>query len=283
MWNLLLITIFKCVAFSFLVSFFVWSFYWIIIRRIKPKKGTRRKVGYGSKLKRLFVDLPRQLSYDVLNKDPDFFREYGVHIVAGEQGSGKTITVAYLLRRFQLEYPRLVIKTNFNYEFEDDQIRHWKDIVASENGIYGEIDVIDEIQNWFNSLQSKDFPVEMMTEITQQRKQRKIILGTSQVFTRVAKPIREQTFLLYEPHTILGCLTVVFKFKPIIKADSGNPDEKKFKGVFFFVHDKELRESYDTYRKIEEMSKEGFKPSEEHVGSINPPVFIERKKNFLGK
>jgi ATP-dependent Clp protease ATP-binding subunit ClpX len=248
---------------------------------MKPIKGEYKKIGHGWKIKRLLVDFPRQLMYDRLSFDPDFFREYGVHMVAGKQGSGKTVTVAYMLRRFQKMYPKLKVKTNFEYKHEDSPINSWEDVVASENGIYGEIDVIDEVQNWFNSLQSKDFPIEMMTEITQQRKQRKCIIGTSQVFTRVAKPIREQTYMLYQPFTIAGCLTVVLKFEPEIKSDSGNPDKKKFRGIFFFVHNKELRESFDTYHKIEKMVKEGFKPSEQHVSSSSVVFNVPDKKGVF--
>jgi ATP-dependent Clp protease ATP-binding subunit ClpX len=248
-----------------LLSFVFWFIYWVFIKKVRIKKGKYSYVGYGSFLKRLFIDFPKQLIIDWLKRDPDFFREYGIHIVAGEQGSGKTITVAYMLMRFQKMYPKLKVKTNFNYVYQDGEINHWHDVIASENGIYGEIDVIDEVQNWFNSLQSKDFPIEMMTEITQQRKQRKCIIGTSQVFTRVAKPIREQTYVLYEPVTIAGCLTIVRKYKPEISADSGIPDSRKYLGTFFFVHSKELRESYDTYLKIEKMAKEGFKSDKERI------------------
>ncbi len=109
-----------------------------------------------------------------------------------------------------------------------------------QNGIYGEIDVLDEIQNWFNSLQSKDFPPEMLTEITQQRKQTKMILGTSQVFSRLAKPIREQTYMLYEPTTLFGCLTFVRKYEIETNAD-GLADNKKYRGCFFFIQNEELR------------------------------------------
>ena len=117
-----------------------------------------------------------------------------------------------MLLRYQKMYPKLKIKTNYYYEFENAHIGHWKDVVNGTNGIYGEIDVLDEIQNWFNSLQSKDFPPEMLTEITQQRKQTKMIIGTSQVFSRIAKPIREQTYMLYEPSTLFGCITFVRKY-----------------------------------------------------------------------
>jgi ATP-dependent Clp protease ATP-binding subunit ClpX len=251
-------------AIILLIPFIGFNIYWRGIKKLKPKKGSYRYVGYGSKIKRIFWDFPNQYVQDCLNRDPDEFHEKGVHIIEGEQGDGKTLTACYLLMRYKKMYPKLRVKTNYNYKFQDDEIRSWRDVVASENGIYGEINVLDEIQNWFNSLQSKNFPPEMMTEITQQRKQRKCIIGTSQVFNRVAKPIREQTYILYSPTTLLGCLTVVRKYKPVLSAD-GTPDSHKFIGVFFYVHSKELRESYDTYHKIEKMAVEGFKSMEECI------------------
>lgn len=232
------------------------------------KKGDYKRVGYGSLIKRLLWDFPSQFALDRFNSDPDFFQDYGVHIIAGEQGSGKTITMVYLLNRYKKMYPRLKIRTNFGYTYEDAPINHWQDVVKCENGIYGQIDVLDEIQNWFNSLQSKDFPPEMMSEITQQRKQRKCIFGTSQVFTRVAKPIREQTTFLYEPFTIFGCLTVVRVSKPQVDSD-GQTAKKRFIRLFFFVHNDYLRNSFDTYKKVEELSKIGFKSDLERVHYLN--------------
>lgn len=267
---------FKIVLYIFLgifllISPFVFmSLFWFVFYFFKGyrlKKGEYKYIGYGSRFKRIFVDFPRQFVLDRYNSDPDFFRESGVHIIAGEQGAGKSITLTYLLNRYQKMYPKLKVKTNYGYIRQDGEINHWKDIVSSENGIYGEIDVIDEIQNWFNSLQSRDFPPEMMTEITQQRKQKKCIFGTSQVFGRIAKPIREQITYLYEPLTLFGCLTIVRKYKPCLKSSDGNLDEKKLRGVFFFVHSKEIRDSYDTYKKIEKMAKEGFKPINEQMSN----------------
>lgn len=229
----------------------------------KIQKGTIRQFKKKNFFYRILILFPFRFIKDRITFNPDFFKEYGVHIIAGEQGSGKTITVCYLLRKFQHIYPRLKVKTNMCYRFEDEPITHWKDVVSSNNGIFGEIDVLDEIQNWFSSLQSKDFPPEMLTEITQQRKQRKMILGTSQVFNRVAKPIREQTTFLYEPVTLFGCLTWVRVYKPKLSAD-GNFDDKKNKklrSMFFFVHTDELRDSFDTYKKIEKYSSDGFTSS----------------------
>ena len=222
--------------------------------------GTYHRMNHGSFFKRLFWDFPKAFINDLYNRDPDFFKPYGVHMIAGEQGSGKTVTVAYLLLKYQDMYPKLKVKTNFNYRYQDGEINHWKALVNSNNGTLGEIDVIDEIQNWFSSLQSKDFPPEMLSEVTQQRKQRKMIMGTAQVFGRVAKPLREQVFLLYEPITLFRCLTIVKVSKPVISATDGLADKKKFKGLFFFVHNKRIRECYDTYRKVEKLVEDGFKP-----------------------
>ena len=230
------------------------------------KKGVRLKKSSSTYKKRplflrLFIDLPKVFMYDFMTRDPDAFSDYGVHIIAGKQGSGKTLTMTYLLQEYKKKYPKVKIKTNYNYTFEDSSITHWRDIISSDNGIYGEIDAIDELQNWFSSMKSKDFPPEMLQEVTQQRKQRKIIIGTSQVFNRLSKPLREQTYLLYEPHTFAGCFTVVLKYEPVISADSSVSKEKKFRGIFCFVHNKELRDCYDTYKKIEKLAEDGFVPS----------------------
>jgi ATP-dependent Clp protease ATP-binding subunit ClpX len=252
------------VALPFVISAVYWYIHLRYVEKIEPKECEPRKFSYGSKLKRLVVDFPRQYMLDRLNFDPDRFPEKGVHIIEGEQGDGKTLTVCFLLRMYQKLYPKLVVKTNFEYKYQDGVIEHLGDVMGSKNGIYGEIHVLDEIQNTFNSLQSKNFPPEMMNEITQCRKQVKMIIGTSQVFTRVAKPIREQTYVLYSPITIAGCLTIVRKYKPQLNEDGG-VENRALLGIFFYVHSKELRESYDTYKKIERMAMTGFKSETERI------------------
>lgn len=282
MWGILFwfIGIVVAIVLPFLISMCFWFLYYYFKHDMRLKKGEYQYVGYGSKFKRLFVDFPKQFILDKFNRDPDHFREYGVHIIAGKQGSGKSITLTYMLLRYQEMYPKLKVKTNYYYEFENAHIGHWKDVINGTNGIYGEIDVLDEIQNWFNSLQSKDFPVEMLTEITQQRKQTKMILGTSQVFGRIAKPIREQTYMLYEPTTLFGCITFVRKFE-ITTDVSGQTDTKKYRGCFFFVHDERLRNSYDTYRKIINLSQEGFKTENEQIRNVDNNINIQTtKKGF---
>lgn len=162
-----------------------------------------------------------------------------------------------MLQVLKKKYPRVKIRTNFNYKYEDEAIESWQQLVCNDNGIYGQIEVIDEIQTWFSSLQSKNFPPEMLTEISQQRKQRKMLIGTAQVFGRVAKPIREQTTFVYCPMTIFGCLTIVRVSKPHFY-DEENFRFKKYIRTYFFVHNDKLRSAFDTYKKIEKYKNDGM-------------------------
>lgn len=216
---------------------------------------------------RLYIKFPIQFVMDLFNRDPNDFQEYGLRMICGEQGSGKTTALVYLLGIWKNRYPEMKIMTNMGYLEEDASLNHWKDITSIKNGRHGVAVCIDEIQTWFSSLQSKDFPVEMLSEISQQRKQRKVIVGTAQVFSRIAKPIREQTHKVYLPMTLFGCLTIVRE----THAKYWDNEEQKFKrytGMFFFVHDAELRSKFNTFQRIEKYSEEGFKSDAERASFL---------------
>ena len=256
-WYWWLLFLFSPIILIFITILLIIAFR-LVFKGDKIPQG-KHKVKKKSKIRRLFVDFPKSFVNDLFNRKSDFFPHCGVHLICGEQGSGKTVTLAYILREIKKQYPKLRICTNFGYKAQDGEILHWKDLVFKNNGFQGEIDVIDEMQNWFSSNESKDFPVEMLQEISQQRKQQKMIFGTAQVFERVAKPIREQVHFLYKPMTIFGCLTWVRVYKPKIDSD-GQVKKSRMRTCFFFVHDAELRDSFDTYHKIERLAKGGFSP-----------------------
>lgn len=245
---------------SILISFIYYYIYFRFYKKMKfPKSLSKYKKR--SIFQRIFKDFPRQFWLDSFNKIPGEFKEYGLHLVCGEQGSGKTTCVVELmLDNWQKKYPFLKVYTNMFYKNQNGEINHWKDLMDEKrnNGVFGVVNVIDEISSWFSSLQSKDFPPEMLGEISQQRKQRKCIIGTAQIFGRVAKPIREQTSYVYLPFTIAGCLTIVRVSKPIYY-DEETFTFKKYIRTYFFVHRPEIRDSFDTYLKVKKMAQIGFK------------------------
>lgn len=249
-----------------------------------PKRSIKRKLYYADRfnpLKLLFWELPNRLIKDFFNRDPDSFYTYGVHLFCGEQGSGKSISAAHFAKMTMERYPCAKLASNIDLNFQDSKITSWKNILTTNNGTKGQIIFLDEIQNWFSSNESKNFPPEMLTEITQQRKQRKIVIGTSQVFGRVSKPIREQITLLYKPLTIFGALTIVRVYKVDLK-DDGTVEKMHFRRWYAFVHDDELRNCYDTYEKVERLSVKGFQPRSEQVCnssavSVNNSYFLNKK------
>ena len=115
--------------------------------------------------------------------------------------------------------------------------------------------------------------------VTQNRKNRRVILGTAQNFYMLAKNIRSQTTELRRCTTLFGCLTIVRRFIPILDSD-GNVKEFKKRGWYFYVHDEDLRNSYDTYHVIHSLANSGFQ-DKDYINSnenvINNLVLIKKK------
>lgn len=261
-----------------LAIFVVCCVFWFVRGLIdgkRLKKGSRQVVKKESVIKRLFYKLPKMYVDDIFERDPDFFRYQGCIIFEGRQGAGKTIGMVEFTRRMQQEYPEALCTTNLGYENEDKELQDWRFLMNYKNGIKGVIVCIDELQNWFSSNDSKNFPPDMLEIITQNRKNRRIILGTSQNFYLLAKAIRSQATEVRRCTTLLGALTIVRRFEPILDSE-GNVIEFKKRGMYFFVHDKELRESYDTYKVIKRLSKVGFQEQNNQV--VNNYLIQDNRK-----
>ncbi|MCM1233377.1 MAG: hypothetical protein NC489_24945 [Ruminococcus flavefaciens] len=259
LWTLFKIPIFIIIgAFAFFILLCaVQLFYLYCFKKYRFKKGARNKVKRKNFFYRFFIEAPRRVILDIFERDPEFFRYQGLHVFCGEQGSGKTIALVEFMMRIQEEYPKCRCITNLGYKYENDMLNEWQQLLTYNNGIRGVVVGIDEIQNWFSSGRNT-LPESMLEVVTQNRKNRRIILATSQVFTRMAKGLREQCTLIYEPVTLAGCITWVKVRKPILDSD-GNVIEKKRRGSYFFVHTEKLRNAYDTYKVIHTLAKDGFK------------------------
>lgn len=246
---------------AYLVIFLFLCLVWFLIYKYYhdwelPPSGVR-KVEKRSLLKQLFYDAPRRYVRDMYEREPDFFHPQGIHMFCGEQGCGKTIACVEMMLRYQKMYPKSKMITNFGVTTENDALTQWQQLLNYTNDKQGVIVGIDEIQNWFMSGKNQ-LPEGMLEVATQNRKNRRIICCTAQVFTRVNKGLREQVTYVYEPHTYAGCLTVVLRKK--YRFDSaGNVKDSKLKGMYCFTHTEEIRNAYDTYKVIHTLAEEGFK------------------------
>lgn len=243
----------------------LWWLYYRYVKRLKPiKKITNwHKPGL---LYRIFFRFPQQLAHDLITRDPNKFGYYGSRYFCGAQGCGKTVAMVYYLRKIQKQYPMSKAFANFHVEGVP-LFNGWKEIVDNNNGEYGVVFAIDEITIWFNNKDSRDFPPEFIQDLNQQRKQRKTVIGTAQRFGQMAKDLRSLPDFVFLPHTLFGCLTVVFVTRPELWDNEKNRFKKYQLGLtWFFVHDKELRDCFDTYERVQRAARDGFAPN----------VFLER-------
>lgn len=190
-------------------------------------------------------------------KNKDYFWPTGTQVYCGRQGSGKTASAVHHVLKLKERYPKCIVVSNLilNVEWEYIHFQSMDELqkllVKTNNGIYGVIFLIDEIHTYFNALDSKNIPMYVFTEISQQRKQRKAIIGTSQLFLRMAKPFREQCDNLIICNTTFGFITstVAYDGMSLDQDYQGNlTGDVKKRGWFF--HTRKLRKSYDTYQKV---------------------------------
>ena len=265
----------------FLLLYFAWVIYFKYIKKMKKKKGQRYKVKKDKLLKKIFYDTPRRMALDYMNRDPEDFEEKGLVLYTGNQGAGKSASMLRDTRILQTEYPKLKVLSNMNYKFQDEELKDWKQMLDYKNGKKGVVIQIDEIQNWFNSKASRDFPPEMTQLVTTNRKEKRLIMGTAQRFYMVAKDIRTQVSEVRNCTTLFGCLTIVHRQVPIINAD-GEVEKMKGKGWYCWVHNDEIRNAYDTYKVIEVLRKKGFVPRSEQYSAFKDNSqkveIVEKKK-----
>lgn len=145
-------------------------------------------------------------------KDDSGFPYAGMWIFSGQQGSGKTLLMMHLLKQIIDQYPKALIVSNISiYGVPSIPYTGIDDFEKYKNGPDGVIFVIDEIHILFNALESANMPLSTMQVWAQNRKNRRLILGTSQRFNRVAKGVREQTTWNYECRRPLLCLIYSYR------------------------------------------------------------------------
>jgi len=211
-------------------------------------------------------------------RDSDFFWPTGTQVYVGRQGSGKTVSAVKHLLDLKKRYPKAIVVSNI--QLNRVQARHFKTkkelqevlsgidprkqyiafdemeqlqlaLVGVNNQKYGVIYIIDEIHTYFNALDSKNIPMYVFTEISQQRKQRKLIVGTSQLFLRMAKPFREQCDNLIICSTLFGVFTMQRAYDGMtLDQDYDGSLKGDLKKTGWFFHNRRIRGAYDTFQKV---------------------------------
>lgn len=229
------------------------------------------------------VQLPGHMKYiKELNKTR--FPYFGVYCFCGRQGSGKTLSAVRLINNIYQDYKDVYLVTNV--DVNTDVLKN----IPKENVIKFErfyqifftynkpvIFFIDEAHILFNSLHSRDTDLNLFQVISQNRKQQRIFILTSQVFNRLEKFMKEQI------HTVITCDTYFhFLTHCVVYTDfEKDRDELVGKKSFgaFYTHNKNVHYNmYDTYQVISFDRESPFwtpRKVDENEG------FFEKYKHFL--
>lgn len=239
---------------------------------------------------------------DFIKEHPNYFYADGLIIFTGMQGTGKTLSAVNYVYNLMKKYPLAKLVTNLyltDYpivtldEFIKENteklcldkldypdifeiykkvnrvfpFNNQDDLEKYNNGELGVIYLIDEIQLYFNSLESKNINIEVMVQISQQRKQRKHIVATSQVFGRMAKPLREQfsnVVVCSNYFKFLQCNKVVNRDDIEEQTDDMHV-QGKVSQKSWYIHTPRYYKRYDTYYTI---ARNKFVSNEKRVGDI---------------
>lgn len=205
----------------------------------------------------------RSAAFDLafMRDNPDYFAPSGTWVFCGAQGSGKTLSAVQCVQRLLADYPKALFVSNLDIKGIDREIIPFTDysqIEGTKNGLYGVVFLIDEIHVLWNSLESKNIPITEMLNFCQMRKDRRVIIGTSQVYGRIAKPIREQLTYVIMCRSFLKYIQLNQLIDPNDGGYTGEDDghfEGKILKNYIWFHKPENYQAYDTLSKIHRIER----------------------------
>ena len=211
------------------------------------------------------ANVVKSIAFDLAfyRDNPNYFEPCGIWCFVGAQGAGKTLSAVKVFREIAKRYPHAVLCSNLtvNGDFGGRDIIPFTDyaqIGQITNGIEGVIFLLDEIQTIWNCMEARSIPVDELGTLCQNRKDRRLVLCTSQVYGRTAKQVREQ----YK--YVIFCRSY-FKYLQINKIVDPCPegytseDDGHFEGLVkfhhIFFHSPKDYKAYDTLNKIERIKR----------------------------
>lgn len=216
----------------------------------------------------LAVDIYRRI------KKPPKLHLYGIWLICGLYGFGKTITMTEYLTRMRAKYgDKIYISTNYGFKGEDFPLKHWQDMIPERDKPI--IFAYDEIQNDFNSRDYKNFPYQLVTMLTQNRKGNgKQIIGTAQRYGRVDKSIRELcTHVIECKRAWFGRVTKTRTYdvedyeQYLNEVDVMKKRKIPYK-KYKFIQTDSLRDSYDSFKMLESAKQKEYVTSSDKLAEM---------------
>lgn len=178
----------------------------------------------------------------------------GSKVYKGFQGSGKTLSMVFDAIELKKEFPKCKIYSNvILYDIDYIYIKNdyiLQKALTDENGPNGVLILLDEAHLYFNK---KDgIPLDVLTCISQQRKDRRRLCFTSQIWEELDISLRKQVKEVVDCRNILNKIQInTISDGETITYDKkeGTWTAKKIKTIVFKHNDK-LYNRFDTRQKI---------------------------------
>lgn len=204
----------------------------------------------------------------------------GSRVYKGYQGSGKTLSMVKYAQDVLKKFPNCVIFSNIrlygfkqlyyhqdydedsdnyyykrddgNYQFihDDEMLSH---ALLFRNGTDGCLILLDEAHLFFNK--KTGISLDVLTAISQQRKDRKRLVFSSQIWEELDISLRKQVKEIVSTRCLFNCIqfntvydgeTLHYQYNP--DGTSGYTAKKLYTEIF--KHSDQLYQSYNTYQKI---------------------------------
>ena len=179
----------------------------------------------------------------------------GTIVFKGFQGSGKTLSMVHYALRLQKEFPDCLVFSNvkINGLKNFSLIENDRDVaaaIAAQNGPKGVAVIIDEAHLFFNK--KSGIPLDVLTAISQQRKDRRRMILSSQIWEELDVSLRKQV------KHVVSCTCRLGRFQVNSISDGESLSYDKQQGAYvakrlyteIFKHNQKLYDCYDTLQKI---------------------------------
>lgn len=181
----------------------------------------------------------------------------GSRVYKGYQGSGKTLSMVHYAFEIHEKFPDALIFSNIKITgidenhfmfIEDDSILKYA--LTVQRGERGVLVLLDEAHLYFN--RKNGISLDVLTCISQQRKDRRRLVFSSQIWEELDLSLRKQVKEIVSCHTIFNKIQI----NTISDGESLTYDKLSSQYVAkklyteIFKHNQELYNSYNTYQKI---------------------------------
>lgn len=225
------------------------------------------------KLRNKFLSFARWVLVDFLRLQSKKF--FGIYMFVGLPGQGKTLSMVAHIERVRARNKDVYVATNFGYKYEKESIEHWMDIVRVAEYCRMKklkcIIAIDEIHTTFDSSDWKNFPPELLSLLSFNRKYNLQFLCSAQIYDRIPKKIRDigNFTVICKNVGLLDRYFVNYYFSKSDYDSVFDGKRKKAKFIKTYVAGDDLYACYNTLSKVAKMTGNANKENDARKKAFN--------------